>query len=288
MPFLIIFLIWYLGYARNNPGTYKRVEGKVGKIIFALVLLSVFGSFIGPVLGLFIALLVMLLTFSPVLVIGYVLYKVLGGGKNKQQKRGREQVNYNETTYTRESFVSGLTKSVPKRRKIVKKFNKKFGLNLTDEEIDRIVDASYVSNGWEAEVNDMQKEYDTLSQWFRGNRGWLRIYLSQFPVHTISSDFERQRQICNDTYTHIFDNANPGAFGTVESCIDAINSEYFTSIDETSFMIIYRYLESIGKRYDLPSLGIIRNESELDKLRKKYDETSDAKVESVKQERRKI
>ncbi len=50
-----------------------------------------------------------------------------------------------------------------KRRKIVDKFNKRFELNLSDVEIDRIVDASYASIEWEVEIYAMTKEMTTIN-----------------------------------------------------------------------------------------------------------------------------
>lgn len=275
MPLLVFFLIWYFGFARNNPNTYKKIDGKVGKIITALILFSVFGSFIPSFFGLSIALIVLLVTFSPVIIFFSIIAKLFGIGKNKN-KGYKDSSVLGAVSSAKANVATGLTRSVPKRKKILKKFNKKYGLNLLDEEIDRIVDASYLYLAWEKEIYDMQNNYDTISQWYVGNTGWLRAYMKVFPVHTISSDFARQREICLETFTQIFDEINPGSFGTVEDCIEAINNEYFSSFDETTFMVVYRFLEGASKKYNLPSLGIIRNESELDKLRKKYDRSVDA------------
>ena len=276
MP-IVIFLIWYILRARNNPKTYNSIEGKIGKIITFMVILSVLSSFIQPLLFLSIAIIVLLAIFSPVIIVGGLISKVLGIGgkkeKNNPQVASTYQSNGNLTT--------GLTKSVPKRRKIIQKFNKKYKLTLTDEEIARIVEASYMSFAWEKEIFDMQQEYDTISQWYNSNTNWLRAYLRVFPVQSVSSDFARQRQICMETFAQIFDEVNPSAFGTLDDCISVINERYFSYFDETTFMIAYRFLESCGKHYDLPSMGIIRNESELDKLRRKYDESVAVNPESA-------
>ncbi len=268
MAFLVFFLIWYFAIIRNSPEKFRKFEGKLKGIIIALVVFTMFSSFIEPLL---ILSLVLLGVFSPVLIFGFVIYKLLGGGKKKNKKGTLGAVSS-----AMDNLSTGLTRSVPKRKKIIKKFCKKYDISLTEEEMDRIVDGSYMSFAWEKEIYDMQADYDTLLQWLTGNSSWLRAYLKVFSVHTISTDFMRQRQVCKDTFAQIFDEVNPGAFGTVEDCIDAINNEYFSFFDEATFMLIYRFLEKEGKNYNLPALDIIKNESELDKLRRKYDATSDA------------
>lgn len=265
MPVLVLFVIWYFLYAQNKPDTYKKLDGKVGKIIALLVVFSATSSIIPAFLDLSIILLVI---FSPLIAMALVIKGFLGIGRKKRDKRNMSSSKYDGMTT--------LTKSVPKRKKIIRKFNKKFDLNLNDEEMDRIVDASYLYISWEKEIYDMQDEYDTISQWYTGATGWLRAYLSVFPVHTISSDFSRQRQICLETFTQIFDEINPGSYGNVDDCIEDINDRYFASFNETTFMVVYRFLESCGKKYELPSFGIIKNETELDILRRKYDQSVDA------------
>lgn len=274
MPILIIFLIWYFGFGRNNPDTYRKIEGKIGKIVVALIILSAFGSLVPALFSLSIGFLVLLLSFSPFLMFGYIVSKIFGIGKssNKGKADKTSTVSRNNSTEP----LTALTKSVPKRKKIIRKFNKKYNLNLTEEEIDRIVDASYMSAAWEREIDTMQTEYSTISQWYTGNTAWLRVYLRVFPVQSISSDFARQREICFNTFSQIFDEINPSHFGSIESCIDAINTKYFASLDESTFMIVYRFLESCGRKYNLPDLGVIKNESDLDRLRRKYDETPNA------------
>ena len=274
MPILLVFLIWYFGFARNNPNRYKKVEGKVGKIILALVLLSVFSSFIGPLLGISIALLVCLVTFSPIIALGYVVCKILGIGNNKKTNVGAAQIHARASHNN--SVSSMLTRSVPKRKRIVEKFNKKYDLTLTEDEIDRIVDASYLSVIWENEIYEMQNEYDSIYQWYSGNTNWLRTYIKVFPVQNISSDIVRQKQICIKNFCEVFDEIKMNNFLSIDECIEVINEKYYSFFDETTLMIAYRFLESNGKHYDLPSLGLVRNESELDKLRRKYDATKAA------------
>lgn len=265
MPVLVFFVIWYFLYAQNKPDTYKKIDGKVGKIIALLIVFSAASSVIPAFLDLSIILLVF---FFPLIALILVVKGLLGMGRKKRDRRNMTSSQYDGMTT--------LTKSVPKRKKIIRKFNKKYDLNLNDDEMDRIVDASYLYISWEKEIYDMQDEYDTISQWYMGGTGWFRVYLSVFPVHTISSDFSRQRQICLETFAQIFDEINPGSYGSVEDCIEDINNQYFSSFNETTFMVVYRFLESCGKKYELPSLGIIKNETELDRLRKKYDQSANA------------
>ena len=151
--------------------------------------------------------------------------------------------------------VTGLTKAVPKRRKIIQKFNQKYDLYLTDEEINRIVDASYMSNCWEREILDMDQKYDTISQWYRGDSAWLRAYLHAFPVQNVTSDFESQRSICLDTFYQVFSEIDPGKYGSVESCVRA-----------------HRFLADNGYKFELPHFDVRGVKSDIDRLKDKYDQ----------------
>ncbi|MGN0152084.1 MAG: hypothetical protein ACI39Q_06390 [Wujia sp.] len=276
MPIFVFFIIWYALYGKNNPKIFRTLEDKIPKIIGILILISVFSSMIPHVLSASIAL---IFSLAPLIFIGWLIYRLSGRGKKKDQ---RSDYTYYQNNYQAEekkrgmgTSVTGLTRSVPKRRKIVEKFNKKYKLSLTEKEIERIVDASYVSNCWEREIYDMDREYDTLYQWYNGASGWLRAYLHAFPVQSVSSDFEMQRNICMDSFDQIFRDIQPGKFATIDDCVDAINNRYMTVFDETTFMIAYRFLESNGRKYELPHLGVMRNESEMDRLKRKYDEAAE-------------
>ena len=286
MAFFVMFIIWYNVWGKNNPRVYNSLQDKLKKIIFGFVALSMFTSFIPNFLaatmfgvgGLLVA-------FLPLGILMYALSRTFG-----KKKRQVEQDKYtynggnatqgyaNYATYDKKKHkgmsLTGLTKSVPKRRKIVSKFNKKYDLTLTDKEIDRIVDASYMSYAWEREIYDMEKEYDAIHEWYNTDTCWLRAYLRAFAVQSVSSDFEMQRQICLSNFDQIFNEIRPGSFATIDDCIDAINNKYMTFFDESAFMIAYRFLEMNGRKYDLPSSGILRNESDLDRLKRKYDEES--------------
>lgn len=287
MALLIIFIAWYYIRGRSNPKTYRSIEGKLPKIIGTLIAISVFTSLIPDFLFGSLAILMVLLAFGsftvgPIILFIWLIKKLLG----KDTKPGKK----NDYTYYQQTYqnsekprgmgitVTGLTRSVPKRKKIIQKFNKRYSLNLTDKEVDRIVDASYMSNCWEREIYDMNKEYDTVYQWYYSESGWLRAYLRAFPIQSVSSDFEMQRNICVDSFDQIFREINPGSYATVDECIDAINNRFLTVFDEATFMMAYRFLEQNGRHYELPHLGVVRSESPLEQLKRKYDEAEDANV----------
>lgn len=168
--------------------------------------------------------------------------------------------------------VTGLTKAVPKRRKIIQKFNQKYDLYLTDEEINRIVDASYMSNCWEREILDMDQKYDTISQWYRGDSAWLRAYLHAFPVQNVTSDFESQRSICLDTFYQVFSEIDPGKYESVESCVREINHRFMTNFDDITFSVAHRFLADNGYKFELPNFDVRGVKSDIDRLKDKYDQ----------------
>lgn len=288
MALLIIFIIWYNIWGRSNPKTYRSIESKLPKIFGTLIAISVFSSLIPHFLFASLGILLVLLgiggvTVGPVIALVWMIRKMLG--KDTKPGKRDDYTYYRETYQTNEKqkgmgvTVTGLSRSVPKRRKIIQKFSRKYALNLTEKEVDRIVDASYMSNCWEREIYDMSKNYDTVYQWYSGETGWLRAYLRAFPIQSVSSDFEMQRNICVDSFDQIFREADPGGYTTIDECVDAINNRFLTAFDETTFMIAFRFLEQNGRHYPLPHLGVIRNESPLEQLKRKYDEAEEARFE---------
>lgn len=281
MPFLIFFLIWYGIWGQNDPKAYHRLAGKVPKIITGLIFLSIFSSIIPELLGISIALLAIGgVFFGPFIFLGWLINKTTKGKKRQQKKDYEAYQRYYQATHntgrkgTSSMTVTGLTKSVSKRVKIVEKFNKKYELNLTDVEIDRIVDASYYSNCWEREIYDMSQSFDTMTQWYNADTGWLRAYLHSFPVQNVTSDFEAQHEICLETFKQVFDAVEPGKFSSIDDCVQAINHAFFTNFDESSFMIAYRFLEKNGLKYKLPHMKLMKATSDIDALREKYDNHS--------------
>lgn len=290
MGFFVMFLIWYNLFGKSNPRIYRAIEGKIGKLFGAVILISVLSSILPGIGAIAIGLFCLLVAASPMLFIGWIISKIFGGGRKKynnqddwnryykQSVGGNDPYKnsvYNRTDGKRTSIkpsLTGLTKSVPKRRKIVEKFNKKYNLNLTPTEVDRIVDSSYISFAWEREIYDMDEDMNSVYEWYNSDTNWLRAYLRVFPVQTVSSDFQRQHEICVDVFDQIFEEIQPFKYPTTEACIDAINNKYFTSFDDTTFMIAYNFLERNGKHHDLPRADVMRAETELDRLMSKYDE----------------
>lgn len=273
MPLLVIFLIWYFVVGRNNPRIYNFLEGKLKTIITFLMIITfapVFIGGIGGLIGLSVGLVALLASIFPFLLPIFIIRAVLGKDKNKHKRNKKSRVRDEEYLNT------GLAKSVPKRRKIVKKFNKRFDLNLTEDEINRIVDASYMSFAWEKEIKDMDADYDSVYEWYKGMTNWLRAYLKAFPVHTVSSDFTRQKEVCIDTFDQLLTEINPSLYSSIEECIEDINNKYYCMLDENTFMILYRFLQANGKNHKLPTSTLYKNESDIDILKKKYDQTADA------------
>lgn len=288
MALLILFLIWYGTFGRNNPKIYRALEDKIGKIVTAFIIFSIATSIIPGVLGVSVIGITLLSTAFVPLAIMYFIFRTLLGGRKKKDKYEYGSPNaqaYGEPWYTGKSGKSttftGLTRAVPKRRKIVKKFNDKYKLSLTEREIDRIVDASYLTFAWEKEISDMDRSYESIYEWYRGDTGWLRAYLKAFPVQSVSSDFAMQRKICLESFAEIFDEIDIASFATIDECVDAINNKFIMFFDETIFMVAYRFLEENGRKYDMPNSGILRSESELDRLKHKYDEDKSKTVMTV-------
>lgn len=158
-----------------------------------------------------------------------------------------------------------------KRINIVKKFNEKFNLNLTKEQIKIIVDSSYQCSEWADEINDMQVEYESLAEWYKGDTGFLRAYIKAFNIQEITSDFEYQRTLCLGAFDKIFSNTNFGAYNTIADVIEVINNKYLTNFDDLTFMIAYRFLEANDRKYILPVGNVVQIDSELESLKDKYN-----------------
>ena len=178
-------------------------------------------------------------------------------------------------TYQQNTVNSfGLPSAERKRRKIVKKFSDRFGLNLSTNDIEQIVKASYMSTNWSREICYMNQKYETIYEWFATSNPWLKAYLFAFPLQQISSDFNMQEQIVYSAYDQIFSDVltKPGI--TVPEAIWTINQKYFTQFDEPTFMMAYRFMEQKGKKYNL-NLGsaFVKGTSDIDDLLSKYEQT---------------
>lgn len=181
MPLVFIFFIWYGMYGRNNPKIYSKLHDKFGLIVFLLFIFSGLSSFSSSFGVLLLVSLIIAVVGAPFWLIAWLISKsAKGKARQKQNDYDYYTQHYSQSDAKAGMTVTGLTKAVPKRRKIIQKFNQKYDLYLTDEEINRIVDASYMSNCWEREILDMDQKYDTISQWYRGDSAWLRAYLHAF------------------------------------------------------------------------------------------------------------
>ena len=210
---------------------------------------------------------------APFWLIAWLISKsAKGKARQKQNDYDYYTQHYSQSDAKAGMTVTGLTKAVPKRRKIIQKFNQKYDLYLTDEEINRIVDASYMSNCWEREILDMDQKYDTVSQWYRGDSAWLRAYLHAFPVQNVTSDFESQRSICLDTFYQVFSEIDPGKYESVESCVREINHRFMTNFDDITFSVAHRFLADNGYKFELPHFDVRGVKSDIDRLKDKYDQ----------------
>ena len=167
-----------------------------------------------------------------------------------------------------------LPKSAVRRHKIVRKFNEQYNLFLTEEQIKRIVDASYMSVAWKTEVEAMSLKYDSVYQWLTGDTAYLRAYLKVFGVQDVTSDFKQQMQIVMDSFEEIFDYSDTISGLSLERRIEMINSKFLTNFDDITYMIAYRYLESLGLHHDLGETQLNKIDGSLDDLMAKYDNMS--------------
>ncbi len=269
--FFIIFLVMI--FNKN-----KR-DGRGSDVFKWLILFSIFGG-------------VSSLIFSPLGIIGiiaiiiYIANRVKDKKKSDSRKeqygwdpqrwdteRGNQNQTYQSYREQKKNTVKSrvLPAAVAKRRKIVEAFNEKYQLYLTPEQIKGIVDASYMSEIWKKEVEAMSQKYETVYQWFQGYTKWLRVYLHAFHVQEVTSDIRQQENICMYAFEEIFQYADRFPDLPLSEKIRAVNDKFFTSFDDVSFMIAYRFLESKDKRHNLGSGKIIREDGEIDELLHKYE-----------------
>ena len=273
MPLVFIFFIWYGMYGRNSPKIYSKLHDKFGLIVFLLFIFSGLSSFSSSFGVLLLVSLIIAVVGAPFWLIAWLISKsAKGKARQKQNDYDYYTQHYSQSDAKAGMTVTGLTKAVPKRRKIIQKFNQKYDLYLTDEEINRIVDASYMSNCWEREILDMDQKYDTISQWYRGDSAWLRAYLHAFPVQNVTSDFESQRSICLDTFYQVFSEIDPGKYESMESCVREINHRFMTNFDDITFSVAHRFLADNRYKFELPHFDVRGVKSDIDRLKDKYDQ----------------
>ena len=197
--------------------------------------------------------------------------------EKKAESRGIYRENSGQASYSTQGSYTTYTASkiLPKplgrRNKIISTFNERYDLSLTETEIHRIAEASYVSEAWKREVESMTTKYETEGQWFVGPTDWLRVYIYVFYNQNISSDFSLQEQICFETLDEVMAYACAIPDATIEERIQRINDRYFTRFNEMSFMIAYRFLQRKGRNYDLSRPDLVKNvDQELEEALKKY------------------
>lgn len=253
--------------------------GKVIGIVFGIIFLI---GLLGPILA---------GAFPLLIIVGVLLYlkrKDLQKYNERRSKYGwddldlkdlhKKDSHQKESEFDREydhekSFASKvLPKPIGKRKKIIESFSEKFGLNLTQEQVKCIADASYMSLSWKMEVENMTNKYDALHQWFTGNTAYLRAYLYVFPVQDVSSDFKQQFQICVSSFQEIFNYSDTLEDQSISEKIQSINSKFLTNFDDVTYMIAYRFLEKLGFYHELGNTTVHSVDAELDALRKKYEQ----------------
>ena len=271
---LFIAICWYLVKGREDPGVRRKMKSLLGTIpkliggFFTIIFVTVAFSLLAS--GIFSA-------FSgliPFIVIASIISKLVKSGKN--EKKREKSIEYREIKQNvNQGAGYKLTQSTSKRVRIVSKFNKKFGLNLTDDQIERIMNASYVSYYWEKEIYDMTQDYNVQVEWLKSDTDWLRAYLMAFPVMDIASDFSVQKKIVVDAFYQIFKGITAKSYYSIDEMIKDVNNRYLVNFNEMTFMIAHKFLKQNGHDFELPRIGVTRVESDVEKLAREYDEMED-------------
>lgn len=204
-------------------------------------------------------------------IIYYIVKKMRSSGKQPEPEqtyyRTEQDSSRKEPKKTKSSI---LPRPVTKRLKIVKAFNEKYNLTLTQEQMQRIVDSSYMSEAWKQEVEAMSQKYETIYEWFQGETRYLRAYIHAFEIQEISSDIWQQEQICIHAFQQVWDYADSLTNLTLEERITRVNNMYYTHFDNITFMIAYRFLEGRGYRHKLDTMDLVQEDPDLEKLKQKY------------------
>ena len=206
----------------------------------------------------------------------YIIYKFIRALLPKKEVLDDNAYSSYTTKRERNNAMpraSQLPNAVDKRIRIIEKFNKKYDLNLTEGQVQTMVDASYVSTDWELFLHSMTQEYASVHQWFASKTdGWLRVYLRVFNTQTVSPDMQQQKQICLDSFRQIFQYTDLSTYNTPSWDIRDVNNKFMTNFDDTSFMLAYRFLEENGIHHTLGSVKILDADEELEALKRKYEE----------------
>lgn len=189
--------------------------------------------------------------------------------KIKKYDKGDAAVEINKMDYEK----SKLPVDAKVRAKVIERFSNKYNLNLTDEEINRIVDGSFMSEEWTDEVVAMCRDYTDNSEWYNTKNSWLRAYLKAFYIQNVSSDFEFQKKLCIQNYNEIFNYTDTKEYMSVSECVKDVNNKFMTNFEEAEFMIAYRFLQSNGLEHNIPIGKLVRTDSEIKEAEEKYSGT---------------
>ena len=276
---IIAAICWYFVSGKDNPNVRKKFRsglGTMGKLIAALLLffpisiiLIVMAAVVGGLFSSFGSLIPFIIIIS--------IIKGIANGKKNATKR-EQSTEYQEIKKNDKAAAEyKLTRSTGRRVKIVSKFNKKYNLRLTDDQIERIMNASYVSYYWEKEIYDMSLDYNVPAEWLKSSTDWLRAYLLAFPVMDIASDINVQRTIGINSYLQIFKAGQGKSYYSVDEMIKDVNNMFLVNFDEMTFMIAHKFLKQSGFEFELPQIGVMKNMSEIDRLAEQYDKMDNKK-----------
>lgn len=240
---------------------FSKIEGVLKKTlamsIVITIILFVIGSVWKPLAHSFVFITIFML-------VAIIILEVF---KREESKK----IPYKLSDEKESAEIFDLSESEQTRSTIIKLFNSKYRMNLSDKQIRQIVTASYTSYYWAREVFDMSKEYVNVRSWIRGETDWLRIYLYAFPSLNIISDFKAQYGYVLDVYKKIFDKIDTSNFLTMEDYLNEVNRKYFASLDENMFVQVVRFMRKNGYDFNYPTGIYMENESEEEKIMKKYE-----------------
>ena len=199
------------------------------------------------------------------------LDELLKGLDKEQAKTESESIFREQVSPT----AFGLPSSPRKRRKIVEKFNRKYALNLSGQDIENLVAGSFMSTDWAREICYMNMDYPSVHSWYGTMNPWLKAYLSAFNVLNISSDFSTQEAIVLQSFTQIFsDILGTDRVLTVQEAIRDINYKYLTNFDEATFTIALHFLEEHRQHYKVDYVSVNNSREDIDELLSKYSDAN--------------
>lgn len=275
-------------------------------LVFVFLILAIFGKTKrdnrrSPVFGFGMGIIVFLMILSVFLpwllaiggagLLGFIIYKIVKKVQSDNRTKAygwdaskvNQQGSYRQYTANTTAKTT-LPKAIQKRKKIVDVFNTKFHLYLTPEQVNSIVNSSYMSEIWRKELEAMDKKYESVYEWFQGYTKWLRVYLYAFHVQEVTSDIRQQENVCIYAFEEVFKYVDTLHGMTLAEKIAHVNDKFYASFDDISFMIAYRYLEEKGKKHDLSGADIIRDDEEIDNLLKKYEQMKEEEQGTVSQQ----